>query len=100
VVFDYPKANYGGRVVVPQNTGNAVPRSGRMRDFRETRSPANLVILRIGERSSASLGGGAKDCKQSFFDALENERIAAGNCESKSSSRENVLLDGVLEKEE
>jgi hypothetical protein len=62
VVYDHPKSNYGGRVVVPQKTGNAVPRSGRMKDFREMRRPANLVVLKSGERSSASLGGRAKDC--------------------------------------
>jgi hypothetical protein len=53
----HPKTSYGGRVVVPQKTGNAVPRRGRMRDFGERGSPANLVVLKSGERSSASLGG-------------------------------------------
>jgi hypothetical protein len=47
-------------VVVPQKTGNAVPRRGRMRDFWERGSPANLVVLESGERSSASLGGRAR----------------------------------------
>ena len=58
---NYPQANYGGRVVVPQKTGNAVPRRGRMKDFRETGSRANLVVLKTGERSNASLSGRSKD---------------------------------------
>jgi hypothetical protein len=47
-------------VVVPQKTGNAVPRRGRMRDFWEKKSPANLVVLKVGEQLSASLGGKAR----------------------------------------
>ena len=47
-------------MVVPQKTGNAVPRRGRMRDFGERGSPANLVVLKSGERSSASMGGRAR----------------------------------------
>ena len=60
-------------MVVPQNTGNAVPRSGRMRDVRERLSPANLMVLKSGKRSSASLGVGTKDCRQSFSTGLEGE---------------------------
>jgi hypothetical protein len=85
-------------VVVPQNTGNAVPRSGRMRDFRERGSPANLVVGKSGERSSASLGGRMKDCRQSFFKGLKGEEgLAARNCEGKSSHKSNLRIDSVLD---
>jgi hypothetical protein len=84
-------------VVVPQNTGNAVPRSGRMRDFRESRSPANLVVLKGGKRSSASLGGRAKDCAQSFLNDMGIEEGFTGRrCRGKPSHKRIVRLDAVL----
>jgi hypothetical protein len=43
-----PKSRYGGLVVVPQKTGNDVPRSGRMTATREIRGPANLGVSNTG----------------------------------------------------
>ena len=62
-------------MVVPQKTGNAVPRRGRMRDFWKRGSPANLVVLQSGERSNASLGGRARKTVDSLSAmALEVEK--------------------------
>jgi hypothetical protein len=80
-------------VVVPQKTGKAVPRRGRMRDFGESGSPANLVVLKSGERSSASLGGRARKTVDSLSSTvLEVEKgLAVRKCHGKSSHGRYIL---------
>lgn len=80
--------------MVPQKTGNAVPRSGRMKDFREGGRPANVVVLRSGERSSASLGGGRKTV-DSLSESGAEKGFAARDCGSKSSRREEMCVSMV-----
>lgn len=45
VVVLIRKPSYGGRVVVPTKTGEAVPNSGRMEGTVATQRPANLKVF-------------------------------------------------------